>query len=1499
MKLKNKIITGVIAATSLAAIPISIAFSATSCGSGEGTQNATPEEIAGDAENSPVSAKKNLLPAPDDKKISGASYDLDSAFYSGYCFTKSDFNYRVIENPKTKLGFKNQPKYALEIYGVASPNVNLMAMADNNATGLVSYTDSVSGKSLSLPLGRIADNAFSYAKLPEDVELSIYIPDSVCEIGNSAFSNIKSTIKSLHVGRSVSTIGSSAFLNIKCNQKLILPYVLTQLGPSAFQGTQFVGQLAIPPKLGVISSNAFESCKGLVSLNFSLCESLSDIQNSAFANCTSLTGKLKLPLQQLNQIRENAFKNCESYKHQIVKIPEDCQVGPGQWKTLDFRNLIKGLIPNKKYHPGETFNKNGFIYRVIKNDLYDPDDVQPQDGLELLGMSDPSIARLNNLADDFKSGIVSYEEPSKGKIALPVLKIKEGAFESKTIVQDSGNPVYIEIPDSVISIGDRAFSNITNNVYGLTLGKRVEMIGNNAFYAMRCTSPLILSQELTTIGDSAFANSKFSSVLTMPDYVETIKPNAFLNCNGLTKIDFNNGLKTIGENAFKGCTGLACRLILPTTLLDVGAAAFSGCITYENQVVRIQKTTVVGPDQAPQLHFSPIMDGVTENAKWALGDEFSTYGLRYRVVNNPRFYKNADNDDYKEPEFGLSIVTWDTVKLRNLDHLADDDKTGIVSCQEESALAAKGPLSLPLVSIGANAFKDGTIRESNSINIVIPDSVFNIEPNAFNGLTNNISSIKFGSSLNSIQDSAFANTKIPTSITFPDSLASIGTNAFYKSTLQGDLTIPNSVKTIGTSAFAYSNISKLNIGTGLTSIPQQAFISCASLTGNLVIPTNIQSVDENAFNGTGITGLTLNEGLVNIKDSAFYNCKKLAGTLSMPKSVISVGNYSFDNVAFPQQDVLISNDCRVAATQQATLHFIYQYDHSAKLENSSWNTGDTFWRNGFQYQIIGSGSSRSLKLINAAKAADFEKMADNNDNGLVSCLDNAVKGRISLPLTVIDCTLGNNYTYNKTPTKIIIPNSVTTIGNNVFKNFSGNLTELKLPEGLTSIGSYAFYGVQANCELELPSTLKNIGSYCFSRATFNGQLNLPDSIMSIPDSAFSYGKYTGLKLPKNLSTIGPSAFSSIPTMKGKLSIPGSCTQVSNQAFNNSGFDSIELNNGLVTIGEFAFNSCTFSGTVTIPGSVRNVGDNAFQSCQNLQGVTFANGLTTIGRRMFADCTNLTGTISVPNSVRYIGEQVFSGDLKLKDQDVLVASGTTVDPNNISRVHFVYSISGENRETVYHDNSVYNVGDTFVKNGMKYEVMTNPKNSNQRGLRIIEFTDPSKVTLSNFADNNSTGMVSYRDANKGRISLPLLELGSPTIEASPNYMSQNMRFSNGGTLQFYMPDTVINMYGGCFYHIENALSTFHLSTRLEYIGQSAFCDNNVAVELVLPASLTMIKTRALRMNSFTYITTPASTKGLTIEKDAFLFCNNLQKDYYWYRVYFKKLEDQSNSKIHIL
>ena len=109
---------------------------------------------------------------------------------------------------------------------------------------------------------------------------------------------------------------------------------------------------------------------------------------------------------------------------------------------------------------------------------------------------------------------------------------------------------------------------------------------------------------------------------------------------------------------------------------------------------------------------------------------------------------------------------------------------------------------------------------------------------------------------------------------------------------------------------------------------------------------------------------------------------------------------------------------------------------------------------------------------------------------------------------------------------IVVPNSVTSIGQNAFADCEA-LTSVTLSSNLDSLGYYAFWGCISLQSIEIPNSLKYISSCCFYNCKGLSTINIPNNVIGISYNAFSgCSGLSSISIPKSVKVIKDGAFAS-------------------------------------------------------------------------------------------------------------------------------------------------------------------------------------------------------------------------------------------------------------------------------------------------------------------------------------------------------------------------------------
>ena len=817
------------------------------------------------------------------------------------------------------------------------------------------------------------------------------------------------------------------------------------------------------------------------------------------------------------------------------------------------------------------------------------------------------------------SGLTSITIPNS------VTVTEESAFYNCIVLEK----LIIEDGDKTIQIDSRSFSNCPlkylylgrplslgsrfegmSTLRGVSIGNSVTSIRAYAFSGCSGLTSVTIPNSVTSIGECAFSGCSGLTIITIPNSVTSIGYRAFAGCSGLTSIKISNSVTSIESDTFQDCSGLTS-VTIPNTVTSIGSQAFAGCtgltsVTIGISVENIGISAFVGCSGLTAIYcLSPYPPQTSE------GSFYKLYGSTLYVPNEAVDYYRKTSPWSKFSNIqGIELPTfyfdYNDINMTATVTWANSNKSSSELVIPETTTYLGDTYTV--VAIGIEAFK-GCSRLTE---VTIPKRITTIGKNAFRyctGLTKvNIPDIR-----------AWCNIK------FSDNTYSNPLWYAHHLYLNGE------------------EVKDMVIPDGVTSINDYAFNGCTGLT-SATIPDGVTSIGYGAFNGcTGLTSVTIPEGVTSIGESAFQGCRRLT-SVTIPNSVTYIGFAAFSecsglnevysfNLTPPNSDYYIFDNEKY---QNATLHVPNEALEAYKT-TAPWSRFSRI--EGFELPIF---------------------KFDYDDNKMTATITGINKDKLSSELVIPQTItyLGKTYT-------------VIAIGDEAFKGCDG-LTSVTIPNSITAMGEYAFYG----CNGLTTVNISDLAAWCgidFSNITsnplgyahhlyLNGReatnLIIPDGVTSIGSYAFDGCRgLTSVTIPNSVTYIGDNAFIRCSGLTS-VTVPNSVTTIGACAFYNcSGLTSVTIPNSVTTIGSNAFYGCTGLTTVNIndlaawcnikfgpisfieahhlylngtevtnliiPNSVTSIGSYAFYGCHGLTSVTIPNSVTSIGDLAFEDCINLT------------------------------------------------------------------------------------------------------------------------------------------------------------------------------------------------------------------------------------------------------------------------------------
>ena len=393
-----------------------------------------------------------------------------------------------------------------------------------------------------------------------------------------------------------------------------------------------------------------------------------------------------------------------------------------------------------------------------------------------------------------------------------------------------------------------------------------------------------------------------------------------------------------------------------------------------------------------------------------------------------------------------------------------------------------------------------------------------------------------------------------------------------------------------------------------TDIPRNAFSE--SWLTSVMLPANCKSIGDGAFsNCRNLNSIFLNDGLENIGHLAFAGCTELTSVV-FPATLTDCGSNPFSGsgvvyASFADGSTVIPD----YLFADSSLRKIRLPDSLTEIGNSAFQGADLL-------------------------TVEFPQEAEVTIGPGAFAECNSLR-KVKLPKTVPQ---GGNWCFGSCP-------ELKTAGpaggdyNIEFRFETGIpaylfsqscLRSIVFPEGMTSIGDYAFEGAADLEDPDFPASIERIGKSSFSGCTSLQEIVFPASIKYIGERSFSgCTSLQELRIAKEASVLlGSYAFEDCTSLQ-KVLLPktaagygdifNNCSQLISAGPVGGNYDielypQEEISSGLLNY------NCLRS--IVIPEGVQSIGQQAFRYASALENLYLPDSLQSIGQEAFRDCQNL-------------------------------------------------------------------------------------------------------------------------------------------------------------------------------------------------------------------------------------------------------------------------------------
>ena len=212
------------------------------------------------------------------------------------------------------------------------------------------------------------------------------------------------------------------------------------------------------------------------------------------------------------------------------------------------------------------------------------------------------------------------------------------------------------------------------------------------------------------------------------------------------------------------------------------------------------------------------------------------------------------------------------------------------------------------------------------------------------------------------------------------------------------------------------------------------------------------------------------------------------------------------------------------------------------------------------------------------------------------------------------------------------------------------------------------------CVITIPNGVTTIGKYAFHARAFLDDVDIPRSVLSIGECAFVHcTNLTSIKVEKSNSVYDSrdNCNAIIETVSNTLVvgckntvIPNTITSIGDNAFMGSRLNSMNIPNNIVSIGERAFYGCKMLTSVFIPRSVKSIDKYAFWGCDSLTSFTIPESVTSISENILGRNSSLSSIVVEKGNRIYDSRDNCNAIIETASSTLVVGCKETYIPESV-------------------------------------------------------------------------------------------------------------------------------------------------------------------------------------------------------------------------------------------